>query len=861
MSGKFQKGQSGNPAGRPPARKGPVIYRDDGWANLTTGIGIEGRDKREGTTFQADVITRQEALELWRGDDLAAKIIELPAKDMYRKGYEVKLGDDKEMAEKVMKELERLRAPYTQTQAKMKERAFGGAAIFPVINDSSINLALPLDETRIPEIRHLKVFEAYELRPWKWYEDINHVKHGLPEVYQFIPLSRRGTQTNVFIHESRLIIYPGIRVSNEDVRGVDPGWGDSVLTRVNRVLRDYNLTWAAAGVLIQDFSQAIMKVKGLAEILAQDIGDYYKGRTQAMLLTKSITNTLIMDADGEDYERKTTSLTGIPEMMDKFTARVSAAGDIPVTRLFGVSPGGLNATGESDADNYRDSLCSLQCDDQPATNRLVELVMLQNGGPTRGKVPKMWSCGWHPLHQESDAEKAAARNTQANTDKTYIDSGVLSPEEVAMARFGGDTYSFETPVDFKARELLEEAAPGPVVSEAQKEQDQQALALAQQEKAPASGPPSAEGGGSSGVRKDWDPDQPRDENGRWGDGAGGSFKSERAERFSKRVARTKEESTEIARINRDPNPEAAGEREAAKDRETFHRIEKAQSEGRVKDVPKEKLQKHREVIAQTAKHLNDTKNALHEHQTKAAAAMASLSFDTEEALSTDGMEISDEELTSAGLDPADRDNAEDYFHDVLSEEPEIRKARSDILKIQDVLDGLATESGVEAWSGAIATIDPEADVTYEDVEGDTPGAPGASSPAEYRAGLTKFRDNLMERAVAAQDALEALHERQAAAVAETQKALKAYEKSKSDAVSESEVDPEDIIGSRPDEDDDSYEIAEALISFESDDRSEGGVSEDIVGALKDAQRSTARMAKALARVTKRPSKIVKAKKK
>jgi hypothetical protein len=36
------------------------------------------------------------------------------------------------------------------------------------------------------------------------------------------------------------------------------------------------------------------------------------------------------------------------------------------------------------------------------------------------------------------------RKIQSETDKNYIDAGVLTPEEIAASRFAGDNYSLET---------------------------------------------------------------------------------------------------------------------------------------------------------------------------------------------------------------------------------------------------------------------------------------------------------------------------------------------------------------------------------------------------------------------------------
>jgi hypothetical protein len=63
-----------------------------------------------------------------------------------------------------------------------------------------------------------------------------------------------------------------------------------------------------------------------------------------------------------------------------------------------------------------------------------------------------------PLWQESDGERATARNAQADADTKYVTLGVLSPDEVRAARFGGGSFSFETTIE--ADDVTPDVLPG-----------------------------------------------------------------------------------------------------------------------------------------------------------------------------------------------------------------------------------------------------------------------------------------------------------------------------------------------------------------------------------------------------------------
>ncbi len=459
----FKKGQSGNPSGKRKAPAKPEV-REDGFANLVTGLGIVGKDKRVSTAFLAQVVDPYTARDLWRGNDIAARVVETVPTEMFRRGFEVCL-DDKEQSEAANAALEELGATEALTRATEFERAYGGGAIWPVINDRAGDLAMPLNEEAITEITHLQVFEARELQPITYYSDPLDPKYGEPEIFSVTPLGQAaGTGFN--IHETRLIRFVGIRTGREHPEGAPVGWGDNVFTRMYSVLRDFESAWGSAGVLVQDFAQAVWKMKDLAEVVVFDKGRKLKNRLEAMELGRSTLNATVIDSE-EDFARQQTPVTGLPDLLDRFATRLASACSMPLTMLMGQSPGGLNATGESDRIFFYDSVAGEQAKHTPHVERLIYLLLRSKTGPTRGKEPEQWSCKWYPLLQPDEGEQAAARKAQAETDAIYITNGVVSPEEVALARFGGDTYSFDTKIDFEARARLEPAVASVPTPEAE----------------------------------------------------------------------------------------------------------------------------------------------------------------------------------------------------------------------------------------------------------------------------------------------------------------------------------------------------------------------------------------------------------
>lgn len=64
----------------------------------------------------------------------------------------------------------------------------------------------------------------------------------------------------------------------------------------------------------------------------------------------------IIDKD-DDFSTHQYTFSGLSDVYQQFIMPdISGAAGIPVTRLFGRSPAGLNATGESDLQNYYDKI-------------------------------------------------------------------------------------------------------------------------------------------------------------------------------------------------------------------------------------------------------------------------------------------------------------------------------------------------------------------------------------------------------------------------------------------------------------------------------------------------------------------------
>lgn len=439
--------------------------------NTITGVGLTGRDKRLASVPILENYDPATAETLWRSSDLASRIVEVWPYEMLREGFELVVAaeGDRDIAETVQAMWEDLQGTVVFQQALNWERALGGSGIL-------MGTGEPLEKPLVlaNQVTHLTVFEGKtELNVYSWYDDPTLPNYGEPEFVDVTPVTGPGRVRDrksqysgagtLRVHASHMILFPGVRTSRR-VMLQQQGFGDSIFNRIGAVLRDHNASWDTTSVLMQDFSQAVFKMQALAELFAQGESRAIRERIETLDYGRSVLRAILIDAD-ESFERTSTPVTGLPELLDRFMTRLAAAADMPLTLLMGQSPAGLNATGASDIRFFYDRVAARQRTYlQPKIEQLIRVLLQVPTGPTSGDEPEKWSIKFRPLWQQTEKEVAESRNIQANTDVAYLNSGVLSPDEVARSRFGGAGYSYETMVDFDEREKMELVEPVPADS-------------------------------------------------------------------------------------------------------------------------------------------------------------------------------------------------------------------------------------------------------------------------------------------------------------------------------------------------------------------------------------------------------------
>lgn len=464
------------PAGR--ALRAAGIY------NPFTGLGVTGRDRSLENTWVRGADLQPETLEnLFNENALCRRAVAKLPSEALRKGLYVEIfappGEANrrptligEQTEAMAKILRTLGAVAALLKAAIFGRLTGGAAVVMGIDDGSSSMELPVRETSVRAVRFLHVVQRPQLRIAEYYDDPTAAKFGQPSIYEVRPVPKGGTAgagqpvEPYRIHESRVLFFGGA-LTTEDRKAQNDGFDLSVLQAPWDILRSNASAWAMAGLMLEENGIGVLSVQDLADIESDKTGaESLRTRAQELDYVRTFMKTVMIHTT-EKYERLPVPLTGVRDVLETDMQRVAMAFDMPATILWGRSPAGMNATGESDLEGWYNSIQAYAENGiRPCAEQLATWIFLSSEGPTKGKVPVSWKLCFPPLRQMTEKETAELRRTVAQTDAMYIASEVVRKEEIAVSRFGPGGWSMETDIDVEARykalkEPEEEPEPPP----------------------------------------------------------------------------------------------------------------------------------------------------------------------------------------------------------------------------------------------------------------------------------------------------------------------------------------------------------------------------------------------------------------
>jgi phage-related protein (TIGR01555 family) len=424
--------------------------RSDGWSNALTGLGTD-RDKTTAARFQRSAWEFDYELftALWEGDPIFGKIANVLPSEAMRAGYTLQ-GATPEDLKRVEEEAaligsedpENPRVDAAILHAWQLSRALGGSAIL-IRTEGEI-----VGEPLAGRVVGLTVLDRQEIMP-EWATD--------PTLINRMRRTDYYMTAGVRVHASRVIPFYG-EPTTRSGRVARGGWGLSYFSKPYRIVELYMQGLGGAGHLLTDAGQAVWKIGGLWRMAAQDDPESenaIRTRIQLFETLRSSIRAIIVDKDTEDFTRVPTPMSEVPQTLQELKSAVAMAAAMPETKLWGRSPAGMNATGESDHAEWRGAVDHVRTTEiGPRILRLYSAIAAGVGAAPPEAIE------WGPLSSPTPKEAAEVEKLRAEAATAAIDAGILSVAE-GRAAFAGGGSVFGSIDPKLAAEELEAERRGP----------------------------------------------------------------------------------------------------------------------------------------------------------------------------------------------------------------------------------------------------------------------------------------------------------------------------------------------------------------------------------------------------------------
>lgn len=396
----------------------------DSFQNLLARVGLGAGSQNDASQYGFSPVSRNRIqLEFaYRSSWLAGKAVDAFADDMTREGVSVQCDIEPDQLEQLEKAAGKLKLWDAINDTAKWSRLYGGAIAVLLIDGQNPSTPLRRDTIQQGQFKGLLVLDRWMIQPSL--EDLvteYGADLGMPKFYTV--LADAKALVNQRIHHSRVLRLDGVELPYWQ-RIAENGWGQSVLERLWDRLIAFDSTTDGAAQLVYKAHLRTYKVKGLRQLIGAG-GKAFDGliaQIDAIRRFQSNEGLTLMDAE-DDFQTHQYSFTGLNDVLLQFGQQLSGAMDIPLVRLFGQSPAGLNSTGEGDLRNYYDSIKQQQERKlRSAVEKIYDVLMRSELGI---EPPENMTITFNPLWQVSDAEKATIAGSVTDAVTKASDSGLI----------------------------------------------------------------------------------------------------------------------------------------------------------------------------------------------------------------------------------------------------------------------------------------------------------------------------------------------------------------------------------------------------------------------------------------------------
>jgi phage-related protein (TIGR01555 family) len=407
-----------------------IVTGADAYTNIAARLGAGTPSLLEGSEYPLTYLTRNYMLltSLYRSSWIARRLIDLPITDALKNWIRITSQQTPQEKDLFFRCLRK-----TATIAKIGEaarwgRLYGGAAAVMIIDGDEDRLEEPLDldAVEIGSFKGLMTFDRWSgVSPSSELIDeyTNPAEHGQPAAY----LCSTTEGQSFTVHSSRVLRFTGRGSLPAWQRMTEQGWGTSEIELVFDELKKRDTTSVAIANLVMRANILVTKQKGQDGLLAMGTPQ----QQSRLLNTITNANHLISNQSmltlglEESLEAVQYTFGGLGDVWDRFALDISAASEIPFSKLFGRTASGLSNTGEGDEILWENRIQNLQGEQlDPQLDKLLPVICMS----TWGQVPPDFSWQWMPIRKVGSKDQAELAKNKSDVVLQAYNAGLISDQ-------------------------------------------------------------------------------------------------------------------------------------------------------------------------------------------------------------------------------------------------------------------------------------------------------------------------------------------------------------------------------------------------------------------------------------------------
>lgn len=328
-------------------------------------------------------------------------------------------------------------------------RLYGGAAGLILIRGHETLMDQPLDlETIMPGT----FAGLYILDRWcgivpdvELVTDIGDLEFGLPAYYS-ITMENGDTLTRV--HHSRIIRFLGRELPYlEKIAAMY--WGESEVEAIYKDIVKHDNVSANMAALTFRANVDRMEVANLDQLFSITSGQQQQRFWNVMQAQSAVKNNFgiqLVNKGDTMTNTQFAQFSGLSDVYDSMCLDLAGASRIPVTKLFGRSPAGMNATGESDLQNYYDYVDTLREKSlRPILYKLLPIMAMSAWGMIPEGLDIAFPPLWTPTAKEvAEIAKAKTETIMMAYRDELLDQGSAQKE---LKKLADETGMFDSITD------------------------------------------------------------------------------------------------------------------------------------------------------------------------------------------------------------------------------------------------------------------------------------------------------------------------------------------------------------------------------------------------------------------------------